>query len=244
MNKSNNNFPLPDRSLPFPASVKVAPGLNSVLPPIVVEAYEKDVLYPCAVAESGAVMRMVGYPRMRAGDIVMVAWMGGGGYFGSCEVGKEDRYIDVVIPKAVVLDTALQSSAANAFGHVKFVDGTSQVSHVISFSVPNVTKGLPPVNVPQAVNGEFTPHDIPEPGLRVEFPGPVSVRATWSSYGVDGRLMAMLRFGVPPGATFVYIERVTLERTEPGGEVRISYYSENSDGVLVESLHTALRVLG
>jgi len=228
---------------------KFRPGIKALLLPIVVEANHEaggQFLEPCAVPAKGATVRIVAYDGMAQGQQVELAWKGKVNYVASLQVEEAGRYLDFIVPAQVVLD----NSTPGAIGYcdisytVTRGEGESERSPVGRIGITEWVAANPAPVIPQAPNGEFNPHDIPEPGLKIEYPRPVQWGAFWISYARDGQVIASVSFGVGEDETFVYMWRIMLDQTEPGGEVRTNYYARNEDGIYCQSLHAVLQVVG
>ncbi len=222
------------------------PGIKALLPPTIVEANHHSggqFLEPCAVPAEGATVRIVAYDGMTEGQEVELIWKGQVNYETRLTVVDAGHYQDFRVPQRVVLDNIVPGaiSYCDVSYRVTRSDGV-EPSPVRRVGIVELTAANPAPFVPQAAGGEFNPNDIPEPGLRIEYPRPVKWGAFWISYGRDGRVIACVGFNVAPDETFVYMWRIMLDQTEPGGEVRTNYYTSNNDDVLCQSLDAVLRV--
>lgn len=225
------------------------PARRALLLPIIVDANHESggqFLEPCAVPAEGATVRIVAYEGMREGHEVELIWKGQVNFIARLPVKEAGRYLDFVVPQRIVLDNITPGAIGycdvsyNVTGDGDFVD----ISPVQRIGIVELTAANPAPLVPQAPDGEFNPNDIPEPGLRIEYPRFVRWGAFWISYGRDGRVIASVGFNVAADETFVYMWRMMLEQTEPDGEVRTNYYTFNNENVLCQSLHAVLRVTG
>ncbi|MFS2156657.1 hypothetical protein ACCD10_04785 [Pseudomonas sp. Pseusp122] len=247
MAKTHQHMPTPPGQLKISNKLQYAPGAQALLAPTVVEARDPPILYPGAVAESGVTVRIVATESIRAGNSIRLTWRGKANYRTTLPVTEAGRYIDFVLPKNLVLDNIVEGEApvCDIFYEVEDpVSGNVEFSPTLQIYIVDALGSLDPVTVPQAPNGEFNPHDIPEPGLRINFPqGPLIIGAGWTSYARDGHVIATVRFGIADGEDFVYMWRFMLDQTEPGGEVQINYTGSN-ERYIIESLYTALRIIG
>ncbi|HEX8540650.1 MAG TPA: hypothetical protein VF671_02995 [Pseudomonas sp.] len=240
---SNKNSPVSRVSNKVPEGLKRHPHANPLSAPFMVDVGSvESILYPCAVAETGAVVRLRAFDGMALGQKVTFNWKGRSSYTSSQQVEDVGRYMDFIVPKETVLKNTLPGELVRAEIYVS-VSGISEVSPVNTIHVIDTTLSIPAVTVPEAVDGRFNPDEIPERGLKIVFPQPVVINARWVSYGRDGGVIATVSFAVPEGQDFVYMWRTMLDQTESGGEVRINYFSGNADNILVQSLFTALQVI-
>lgn len=221
-------------------------GLEPLAPMVMETGPESPWLYPCAVAESGVVIRISAFAGMFVGQEITLVWEGKTTYKIKASVAEAGRCIDVVLPRKVLLDNIITDGSAvcDVYYEVLQVDGLVQRSFVTQVYVPDRLVSNPPVTVPDAIGGEFDPAKVPEDGLKIEFPRRVDWAARWSSYGRDGNLIATVSFAVHEHEEFVYMWRGMLDQTEAGGDVWINYHAANDTGLLVDSLYTVLRVVG
>lgn len=227
----------------------VTPGPKDLLLPVILEANHQSggqFLEPCAVPVEGATVRIVAYDEMIEGQEVELIWKGQGNYNAYLTVGEAGRYLDFIVPQRIVLDNIAPGTIGYCDVSYRVTRGEDEFEHspVRRIGILDLTAANPAPHVPQAPNGEFNPNDIPEPGLKIEYPRPVRWGAFWISYGRDGRVIASVGFNVAMDETFVYMWRLMLEQTESGGEVRTNYYTFNNDNVLCQSLDAVLRVAG
>ncbi|WP_349973232.1 hypothetical protein [Pseudomonas caspiana] len=227
--------------------IQLRPGIKTLFPPILVEANHESggqFLEPNTVPATGATVRVVAYEGMAQGQRIELTWSGKVNYVASLDVVEGGRYLDFIVPRQIVVD----NSAAGSIGYCDISytvmrGGNIEISPLSRIGIVEESAVNPAPIVPQAVNGEFNPNDIPEPGLRIEYELEVNWGAFWISYGRDGRVIASVSFGVVEGERFVYMWRVMLDQTEPGGEVRTNYVARNKDGVFCQSLHAVLHVI-
>lgn len=227
---------------------QIYPGIKALLPPTVVEANHQSggqFLEPCAVPAEGATVRIVAYEEMTEGQEVELIWKGQVNYDARLTVVEAGHYLDFIVPQRIVLDNIVPGAIGYCDVSYRVMKGDdNELSAARRIGILELTAANPAPVVPQAPNGEFNPNDIPEPGLRIEYPRPVRWNAFWISYGRDGRVIASVGFGVALDETFVYMWRIMLDQTEPGGEVRTNYYTLNNDNVFCQSLDAVLRVTG
>ena len=221
-------------------------GLEPLAPMVMETGPENPWLYPCAVAERGAVIRISAFAGMFPGQEITLVWEGKTTYKTKTSVAQAGRCIDVVLPRKVLLDNLISEGSAvcDVYYEMLQIDGLVQRSSVAQVYVPDRLVSNPPVTVPDAIGGEFNPDKVPEEGLRIEFPRRVDWAARWSSYGRDGNLIATVSFAVHENEEFVYMWRGMLDQTEAGGDVWINYHAANDNGLLVDSLYTVLKVVG
>lgn len=231
------------------------PGINFLDYPTVMEVIpESGVLDLPSVADSGVIVRVPVYLGMAINDTVQLFWKGGdeaSTYFAKLSVRDTGRFLDFVVPKSILLaDPGSPAGDPLARAHVnyevfpasggpKMQSAVTSLLFVIGWSS---TPSNPPPEVPDASAGQLDPDKIAAPGLTVLFPRPVLLHARWTSYGRDGRVIYMERFGVE-GDPSVVIFRDVLNLTENGGEVRITYYTKSDRVHLVNSLPAVLQVV-
>lgn len=246
MATTSQHLPTRPRQSKPSSKLKHAPGAQALLAPIIVEAGILPILYPGAVADSGVTIRIVATETIRPGNNIRLTWRGKANYRTTLPVAEAGRYIDFVLPKNLVLDNIVEGEApvCDIFYEIEdSVGGNIEFSPTLQIYIVDSLESLDPVTIPQAPDGEFNPHDIPEPGLRINFPQVnLILAAQWTSYARDGHVIATVRFGVADGEDFVYMWRFMLDQTEPSGQVQINYTGSN--GIILESLYTALRVTG
>lgn len=220
-------------------------GLTPPAPVVMETGPESPWLYPCAVAERGAVIRISAFDGMFVDQEITLAWEGESTYRMTASVSEVGRPVDFLLPRKVVMDNIIPdgSRVCNVYYEARQVDGLVQRSEVAQVFVIDRQVSNPPVTVPDAVGGEFNPDEVPEEGLKIEFPRRVDWAARWTSYGRDGNVMATVSFAVHDDEEFVYMWRGILDQTESGGDVWINYHAANDTGLLVESLYTVLRVI-
>lgn len=214
---------------------------------------ESGVLDLPAVPDSGVVVRIAVYPEMATNDTVQLLWRGSNeasSYYAKLSVRDTERFLDFIVPKSVLLadpgtppggDLARPLVSYEVFpssGGPKKESAITGLYFVLSWA--STPSNLPPT-VPAAADGLLDPDQITDPGLTVLFPRPVIVNARWTSYGRDGRVIYMERFGVGPELSVVII-RPILDLTEDGGEVRIIYSTGNDEGILIHSLPAVLQI--
>ncbi|AUM71427.1 hypothetical protein C0J56_22995 [Pseudomonas fluorescens] len=202
-----------------------------------------------AVAESGVVVRVPVYPDMAENDTVQLSWIGGdeaSSYHAKLSVRDPRRFLDFVVPKNVLrADPGTPPGGSIARVNVSYqvfpASGQTQESAVNALYFGRTDRSSnPPPEVPDATGGRFDPDEFPD-GLTILFPRPVHLWARWTSYGRDGRVMYMERFGVGPDQSVV-IFPVVLNLTKDGGEVRIVYYAGNDENIFGHSLPAVLQV--
>jgi len=223
----------------------IRPTQRALLGPTVMETGpDSQWLYPCAVAERGAVVRISVFSGMYVGQEITLVWEGKTVYRIKTSVVDVEHCIDLILPRKVLLDNVIPdgSGVCDVYYEVKVGD-ILQRSSVTQVYIPDRLVSNPPVTVPEAVGGEFNPDEVPKPGLKIEFPRRVDWAARWSSYAPDGSLIATVSFAVHEHEEFVYMWRYMLDQTEPGGDVWINYHAANDTGLLVDSLYTVLRVV-
>lgn len=221
-------------------------GLTPLGPTVMETGPDSQMLYPCAIADTGAVVRITAFDGMYVGQSIELFWKGKTTYSIQALVVEAGRCIDIILPKKVVVDSLITDGrvACDLYYEVHQVDGLVQRSAVTQVIVPDRLVSNPPVAVPDAPDGHFNPGDFKELGLKIEFPRRVDWAARWSSYARDGGLMATVSFAVHESEEFVYMWQLMLDQTEPGGDVWINYHAANDTGLLVDSLYTVLRVVG
>ncbi|SFA97917.1 hypothetical protein SAMN03159488_01305 [Pseudomonas sp. NFIX10] len=235
----------------LPKDLYYLPGADVLDLPMVMElSPESGSLDLTAVAESGAVVRIAVYPGMTTNDTVQLSWLGGdeaSSYYAKSSVRDPERFLDFVVPKNVLrADPGSPPGGYYARPHVSYqvfpASGENKESAVNALSFHrNERLSNPPAEVPAAIGGQFDPDKIPDPGLTVIFPRFVALWARWTSYGRDGRVIYMERFGVGDDLSVV-IFRPVLNLTEDGGEVRIVYYTGDDENILGTSLPAVLKV--
>ncbi|MBO1539044.1 hypothetical protein [Pseudomonas sp. OA65] len=230
--------------------LRYLPGTHLLDRPVVMElSPESGVLDLPAVAESGVIVRVAVYSGMAENDTVQLSWLGGSEE-SSCSaklsVRDTGRFLEFVVPKDVLRADPGTPPGPVAIANVSYqvypASGQTMESAVNTLHfVPEETSSNPPPEVPDAIGGQLNPDKIPAPGLTVYFPRTVHVNARWTSYGRDGRVMYMERFGVGQDLSAVIFPSV-LNLTEDGGEIRITYYAGNDDNQLLTSLPAVLQV--
>lgn len=147
-------------------------GLNPPAPAVMETGPESPWLYPCAVAERGAVIRISAFAGMFEGQEITVVWVGKTTYKMKTSVVEAGRYIDVILPRKVLLDNLITDGSAvcDVYYELLHVDGLVQRSSVAQVYIPDRLVSNPPVTVPDATGGEFNPDKVPEEGLKIEFP--------------------------------------------------------------------------
>lgn len=235
-------------------SLRYLPGIHLLDRPMVMDVPpESGVLDLPAVPDSGVVVRVAVYPEMAKNDTVQLLWRGSteaSSYYTKLSVRDTERFLDFIVPKSVLLadpgtpaggDLARPQVSYEVFpasGGTKKESAITGLYFVVSWA--STPSNLPPT-VPAAADGLLDPDQIAAPGLTVLFPRPVVIDARWTSYGRDGRVIYMERFGVGPDLSVVIV-RPILDLTEDGGEVRITYYTGNDQNVLIHSLPAVLQV--
>ncbi|MFL7964305.1 hypothetical protein ACEI36_18940 [Pseudomonas kielensis] len=235
----------------LPKALRYLPGTNVLDRPMLMElAPESGAIDLPAIAESGAIVRITVYPGMATNDAVQLSWLGGdetSSYYAKISVRDPERFLDFVVPKSVLrADPGTPPGANVARINVSYqvfpASGQNMESAVTSFLFARrETSSNPPPQVPAATGGQLDPDKIPDPGLTIRFPSIGILWARWTSYGRDGRVIYMERFGVQSDLSVV-IFRPILNLTEDGGEVRIIYYTGNDENYAVTSLPAVLTV--
>lgn len=231
--------------------LRYPPGTHFLDRPLVMEqSPESGGLDLPAVAESGVIVRVAVYPGMAENDTVQLSWLGGdeaSSYYAKLSVRDIGRSLEFVVPKSVLrADPGTPPGGPTARINVSYqvfpASGQSMESAVNAlYFGRNERSSNPPPEVPAAIGGQFDPDKIADPGLTVLFPRFVALWARWTSYGRDGRVMYMERFGVGTDQSVVIFPSV-LNLTEDGGEVRIVYYTGNDENILLNSLPAVLQV--
>lgn len=235
----------PTKDLRYP------PGTHFLDRPLVMEqSPESGSLELPAVAESGVVVRIVVYPGMAENDTVQLSWSGGdeaSSYYAKVSVRDPGRFLDFVVPKNVLrADPGTPSGGATARVKVSYqvfpASGQTMESAINElYFGRSESSSNPPPEVPEASEGQLEPDKFLESGLTILFPRFVALWARWTSYGRDGRVVYMERFGVGTDQSVVIFPGV-LNLTEDGGEVRIVYYTGNAENFLYNSLPAVLQV--
>lgn len=221
-------------------------GLTPLGPIVMETGPDSQMLYPCAIAETGSVIRISAFAGMYVGQSIELFWKGKTTYSIQALVIEAGRCIDIVLPKKVVLDSITPDGkvVCDVYYEARQLDGLVQRSAVTQVIVPDRIVSNPPVTVPDAVGDEFNPDEVDKPGLKIEFPRRVDWAARWSSYARDGSLITTVSFALYEGEEFVHMWRLVLDQTEPGGDVWINYHAANDTGLLVDSLYRVLRMVG
>jgi hypothetical protein len=197
------------------------------------------------VPAQGATVRIVTNDWMIPGQLIELIWYGLVPYSASVSVVEQGHYVDFIVPKAVIESNAVEGDIGycNVFYQLPLVNGSVERSPVIRIAIVDVAKANPAPVIPQALNGELIPDSILKPGLKIEYPRTVHRSAVWTSYGRDGRVIAMVTFKLAERETFVYMWRLMLNQAEAGGEVRTNYMARNDEDIFCQSLHAVLRVV-
>ncbi|MGE8175896.1 hypothetical protein [Pseudomonas fluorescens] len=220
------------------------PGTNLLPKAVVVDADKATILYTNAVPESGAIVRIETYTGIVKGDLVTLFFKGNTEHTDTFVVHDTSTAIDIVLPKSLIRENITEENITHCTVAYR-VSSTSEPeknSAITTFAiVPEQTPLRQPLT--PSINGEeIDPPKIPEPGLPVVFylPGRI-LHARWTSFAKSGRLLYEEEFGVQNESHVIV--RAILNLTEPGGEIRISYFGSNSDNILTRSPPAVLRVI-
>lgn len=229
-------------------SLKRPPGVSQLYyakimnaPPIT------PLLDVCAVPESGAVVRVPAFEGMFRGQSITLYWEAKETYSTSAVVAFVGRFVDMVVPRAVVQKSHIpadNNSPVRVYYEVRLLNGTIERSPITLVYISADLTPNPAVIVPDVPSGDLDPHSIAAPGLKIVFP-PVTylIAAGCGTFGRDGQLITYGRYALRADEEFIHIPSVVLEQTEPEGDVWINYTGVGEDNIIIESLFTVLRVI-
>ncbi|MDZ5435898.1 hypothetical protein T3H00_24950 [Pseudomonas fluorescens] len=220
-------------------------GANLLSPPIILDTYQTNIMYPNAVPETGAIVRIsTNNMVITKGDDFTVLFEGKTTYTDTSTVSDTRSAIDFTLPKSLILENITDGgiTKCTVLYRIKPLTGPDRDSDITPFSIFRDLPSLPPPVIPSIADYKLNPHTIPEPGLEVRFPSTNYIRhARWRSYARNGELMNEEIFAIYNQSAVITTN--TLKKTVPGGNVRVDYYGKNSDGELVPSLPIVLKVI-
>lgn len=215
--------------------------------PLLVNPFAQDVLanllYTGACPETGAVFRVPVYEYLSAGQDIVLNWEGPLPFSTSLRTTASDRYVDLQVPKDLLVRSTENGVAHCKVSYTVLVSGKpSRTSPQSVIDIVPSPLAPPPVAVPAASNGELDFSTIDRDiGLPVTFPEDLSGPSHWISYGRDGRRKSQFALNALPGQT-VNVPGHILDEVEPGGEVLI-WYSGTAGGFSYPSRMCSIRAL-
>jgi len=209
----------------------------------IVESISPLMLYPSAVPESGATIRIPAPLEAEAGDTVELFWVGKGGivpWQNSQLITSVGRFIDFTVPKRVILESAGPIDGECMFIYRVIIAGVgAPVSPRHDFYVAGDGPALPAPTVPDYPSGavDFSSID----SLRVDIPDSVIFGGAWTVWSRAGELTEV-PIGFVPGETFIAWPEL-LHSIEPGGRLAIRYTGRTGDGLVTDSRSVYLTAL-